>query len=121
MTSRFLHINVLEYSYTAGGQETVISYQYDAANQLTSATQNGATWHYTYDGNGSLVMASPGAAVSNGAKRYTYNVAGFLVKVENYITDWQPQAEMAYDGLGWTWARPSPSPQPPRRRSNGAH
>jgi RHS repeat-associated protein len=42
----------------------------------------------------------PGEDVANGAKRYRYNTAGFLVKVETYTDTWQPQAEMAYDGLG---------------------
>jgi YD repeat-containing protein len=33
-------------------------------------------------------------------KRYTYNTAGFLLKVETYTNSWQTQAEMTYDGLG---------------------
>jgi YD repeat-containing protein len=82
------------------GQTKTTSYTYDEANQLLTATQEGVTWRYTYDGNGSLIQITPGEDVANGAKRYRYNTAGFLVKVETYTTDWQPQAEMAYDGLG---------------------
>ncbi len=101
--------NVLEYSATINGQSTVTSYQYDAANQLTTATKgstapstgSGQVWHYTYDGNGSLVETSPDSSgPANGAKRYTYNTAGFLLKVETYTNSWQTQAEMLYDGLG---------------------
>jgi RHS repeat-associated protein len=92
--------NVLEYAVTLNGQTKTTSYTYDEANQLLTATQEGVTWHYTYDGNGSLIQITPGENVANGAKRYSYNTAGFLVKVETYTTDWQPQAEMAYDGLG---------------------
>ncbi len=58
-------------------------------------------WHYTYDGNGSLLQANPGASAASGSKRYSYSVAGFLIKVELYDgSTWQPQVEMAYDGLG---------------------
>ena len=92
--------NVLEYSSTLNGLSSTVQYTYDAANQLLTAEQNGVTWHYTYDGNGSLIQSTPGETLANGAKRYTYNTAGFLLKVETYTTDWQPQAEMAYDGLG---------------------
>jgi|GEM_PF-2063871 len=57
------------------------------------------------DGNGSLILSTPGdpstgSGVANGAKRYTYNTAGFLLKVETYTNSWQTQAEMLYDGLG---------------------
>ena len=54
----------------------------------------------SHNGNGSLIQTTPGEEVANGAKRYSYNTAGFLVKVETYSDEWQPQAEMAYDGLG---------------------
>lgn len=40
------------------------------------------------------------SGTANGAKRYTYNTAGFLLKVESYLNGWQTQAEMLYDGLG---------------------
>ncbi len=93
--------NVLTYTSTIDGQTTTITYTYDAANQLLTAAQSGVTWHYTYDGNGSLLQANPGASTTSGSKRYSYSVAGFLTKVELYDgSTWQPQAEMAYDGLG---------------------
>ena len=97
--------NVLEYVSTVNGLSSTVSYTYDAANQLLTATNDSVAWHYTYDGNGSLIQStlgdpSTGSGTANGAKRYTYSAAGFLVKVETYTSDWQPQAEMAYDGLG---------------------
>ena len=92
--------NVLEYVATLQGVVTTTTYGYDAANQLSTATQGSIVWHYTYDGNGSLIQSSPGEGVSNGAKRYTYSVAGYLTKVESYTNGWEPQAEMVYDGLG---------------------
>lgn len=93
--------NVLEYTSTVNGQSSSVQYAYDTANQLLTATKDSTVWYYTYDGNGSLVEVSPlSSGPANGAKRYTYNVAGFLVKVEAYLEGWQPQAEMSYDGLG---------------------
>ena len=92
--------NVLEYAATLHGQAKTTTYNYDAANQLLTAEQGSVIWHYEYDGNGSLIQATPGDEVTNGAKRYSYNVAGFLMKVETYTNTWQPQAEMIYDGLG---------------------
>ena len=93
--------NALTYTSTIAGQTTSTTYTYDAANQLLTAVQGGITWHYTYDGNGSLTQANPGPSTTSGSKRYSYSVAGFLTKVELYDgSTWQPQAEMAYDGLG---------------------
>jgi RHS repeat-associated protein len=46
------------------------------------------------------VQSSPGSGPANGAKRYTYNTAGFLIGVETFEGGWQDQARMAYDGLG---------------------
>ncbi len=38
---------------------------------------------------------------ASGARRYTYSTAGYLVKVESHDgSGYQPQAEMAYNGLG---------------------
>ena len=60
-----------------------------------------ATWRYLYDGNGSLVQSMPGDSPANGASRYIYNTAGFLLKVESHDDScWNAQAEMAYNGLG---------------------
>lgn len=92
--------NVLEYTSTINGTSITTTYTYDAANQLLTATKDSTTWHYTYDGNGSLIQATPGDEILNGAKRYIYSAAGFLVKVETYTNSWQSQAEMASDGLG---------------------
>jgi uncharacterized repeat protein (TIGR01451 family) len=92
--------NVLEYRYMVNGESSTVTYTYDAANQLLTAAKDSLVWHYTYDGNGSLIQATPGDELAAGAKRYTYSAAGLLVKVETYTDDWQPQAEMAYDGLG---------------------
>ncbi len=93
--------NALTYTSTISGQTTNITYTYDSANQMLTAAQSGVTWHYTYDGNGSLLQANPGVSTTSGSKRYSYSVAGFLTKVELYDgSTWQPQAEMAYNGLG---------------------
>jgi len=92
--------NVLTYTVTVGGLTTTTTYSYDEANQLRTADRGDVTWHYTYDGNGSLVRTSPAETPTSGAKRYIYNTAGFLVKVDTYTTTWQSQAEMTYDGLG---------------------
>ena len=59
------------------------------------------TWQYDFDGNGSLLQALPGGQPGDGAKRYTYNSAGQLVKVEGHNgAGYQVQAEMVYNGLG---------------------
>ena len=93
--------NVLEYVLTHAGQTVTTTYTYDAANQLLTATQGSVVWHYSYDGNGSLIQSTPGENEAAGAKRYTYSIAGFLTKVEHHDgTGWQTQAEMRYDGLG---------------------
>ena len=43
----------------------------------------------------------PGENPANGASRYTYNSAGFLVSVDSHDgSNWNQQAEMSYDGLG---------------------
>jgi RHS repeat-associated protein len=76
---------------------------YNEANEqeIAQASDTGVTWQYVYDGNGNLVQSMPGNSPANGASRYTYNTAGFLVKVESHDdSGWNTQAEMAYDGLG---------------------
>jgi YD repeat-containing protein len=85
----------------ASDQSTTTTYTYDAANQLVTAQSEDATWNYVYDGNGSLIKVLPNGSESNGAKRYTYNAAGYLVKVEAHDENsWNVQAEMNYDGMG---------------------
>ena len=43
----------------------------------------------------------PDGNATNGAKRYTYNPAGYLTQVEAHNgVDWNVQAEMDYNGLG---------------------
>ena len=65
--------------------------------KLLSDTQGSVVWHYSYDGNGSLIQSTPGESEASGAKRYTYSVAGFLIRVEDHDgTGWQNQAEMVY-------------------------
>lgn len=94
--------NVLEYEMVINGQSTFTTYSYDDANQLLTASEGEVTWYYNYDSNGSLIQSTPGETLSAGAKRYSYNTAGFLVSVETYTgtVDWELQAEMLYDGLG---------------------
>jgi serralysin len=93
--------NVLAYTRVVDGISNVITYTYDDANQLLTATEGETTWYYTYNSNGSLVMSSPSQGEANGATRNTYNTAGYLVKVEEHNgTAWQIQSEMRYDGLG---------------------
>lgn len=70
--------NVLELERNLGPGTVVTTYTYDFANQLETATENGVTWQYHYDANGSLIETSPSGTASSGAKRYTYNVAGYL-------------------------------------------
>jgi YD repeat-containing protein len=80
---------------------TVTAYTYDAANQLVTAQSEDTTWNYVYDGNGSLIKVLPNGSETSGAKRYSYNAAGYLVKVEAHDgSAWNIQAEMSYDGLG---------------------
>ena len=85
---------------TSSSETTTTEYTYDSANQLNTAVEDGVTWYYGYDGNGSLVQTDPGGEAA-GAKRYTYNTAGYLTKVETHTgSTWEGQAEMKYDGLG---------------------
>jgi RHS repeat-associated protein len=95
--------NVLNYQRTVGGGTITTTYTYNAGNELVTAqaSDTNVVWNYSYDGNGSLIQSVPGGSPANGASRYTYNTAGYLVKVESYgDSGWNTQAEMAYDGLG---------------------
>lgn len=70
------------------------SYQYDSANQLLTAEKGESLWHYVYDSNGSLVEVLPNNTETSGAKRYTYNTAGYLTQVETHNgSGWDVQAE----------------------------
>ena len=66
------------------------------------ASNESITWHYLYDNNGSLTEVIPdGTTPVSGARRYSYNAAGFLTRAETHNgTTYQPQAEMQYNGLG---------------------
>lgn len=96
--------NVLTYTRTTAGQDVATSYTYDAANQLVTAeaSDDPITWLYTYDANGNLTEITPnGLAPDNGARRYTYNRADRLIRVETHDgTAYWPRAEMMYNGLG---------------------
>jgi hypothetical protein len=47
------------------------------------------------------VEVLPNGAEASGAKRYTYNTAGYLMQVETHNgSSWDTQAEMAYNDLG---------------------
>ncbi|NOH00462.1 MAG: hypothetical protein HND47_00085 [Chloroflexi bacterium] len=85
----------------ASDETTSTNYTYDVANQLLTAEMDGTVWQYEYDGNGSLIKTLPNGNETNGAKRYTYNTAGYLVKVETHNqSGWYVQAEMTYNGFG---------------------
>jgi RHS repeat-associated protein len=96
--------NVLTRTQVISGFASTTRYIYDAANQLVQAQVSGdpTTWHYAYDGMGRLTDVTPnGTAPVNGARRYTYSAAGFLLKTELHDgAAYQPQAEMHYNGLG---------------------
>ncbi|MBN2116321.1 MAG: hypothetical protein JW730_07115 [Anaerolineales bacterium] len=93
--------NVLELQKNLGPGTIVTTYSYDAANQLATAVENGVTWQYHYDENGSLIETLPDGNAASGAKRYTYNTAGYLMQVEMHNgSGWNAQAEMDYNGLG---------------------
>jgi YD repeat-containing protein len=86
---------------TASTDSSTTSYTYDDANQLVTAQADGTEWHYIYDANGNLTEVLPNGNEADGAKRYTYNAAGYLVKVESHDgSGWNLQAEMSYNGLG---------------------
>ncbi len=86
---------------TVGDRLSVTSYQYDNANQLLTAQAENMEWRYVYDANGSLREVLPNGHAASGAKRYTYNAAGYLVRVESHDgLGWSVQAEMSYNGLG---------------------
>ncbi len=96
--------NVLTRTQTVLGQTVVTTYTYNAAHQLVTAKADteSTTWYYQYDNNGGLVAITPnGLAPANGAKRYSYDTAGQLVKAEQHDgSAYQAVSEMAYDGLG---------------------
>jgi RHS repeat-associated protein len=95
--------NVLQYTQTQDGSTVTTTYDYNRANQLTTAQADNSpiVWHYVYDANGRLTEVLPDGVPANGAKRYTYHTAGFLVKAEAHDgSAYQPQAEMLYNGLG---------------------
>ena len=93
--------NVLTYTATHYGLTTTTTYTYDEANQLLTADDGTTDWSYTYDSNGSLRQSDPGTSAANGSALYTYNTAGYLVKLEKHNgIEWQIQSKMKYDGLG---------------------
>jgi len=95
--------NVLQYTQTQDGSTVTTTYDYDNANQLTTAQADNSpiVWQYVYDANGRLTEVLPDGNPANGAKRYTYHTAGFLVKAEAHDgSAYQLQAEMFYNGLG---------------------
>jgi hypothetical protein len=48
-----------------------------------------------------LLSTQPESGLASGSKKYSYNTAGYLTKVEGYTgTAWYTQAEMSYTGLG---------------------
>ena len=95
--------NVLQYTQNLGGSPVTTAYNYNNANQLTTAQMDNSpiVWEYAYDPNGRLTDILPDGNQVNGAKRYTYNAAGFLIQTKAHDgSGYQPQAEMLYDGLG---------------------
>jgi YD repeat-containing protein len=79
--------NTLAYTQTLAEQAAATTYTYDDANQLVTAHADGdpITWHYTYDGNGSLTEITPdGTTPASGARRYTYSPAGYLLRLETH-------------------------------------
>ena len=99
--------NMLEANSDLGTGTVTTTYTYDVANRLVTATNpdpstgSGQAWHYEYDGNGSLIKVLPNGDEASGAKRYTYNGAGYLTQVESHNgSSWVSQAEMTYNGLG---------------------
>jgi RHS repeat-associated protein len=116
-----------EYRYDALSNVTVMTeaitativthYTYNAANQLLTArrSDDGITWHYTFDRRGNLTRQTPGGtAPAEGETRYTYDAAGHLVRVELYTAGaYITLAEAAYDADGervrlTTWAEGVP-------------
>jgi RHS repeat-associated protein len=107
---------IFQYSYDANGQliavntpaNRTIRYQYDAAGNRTTVTDNAAPTSYatnnlneytkvgnavyTYDTDGNLTSKTEGGQTSN----YTYDVENRLVKVITPVGTWDYQ----YDGLG---------------------
>jgi YD repeat-containing protein len=96
--------NTLLAKQITNSQTVTTSYTYDAASQLSTAqsTDTQVTWHYSYDNNGSLIELIPGEnGPTNGARKYSYNTAGQLTKVEQHDgTSYQTQSQMSYNGLG---------------------
>jgi len=70
------------------GLPSVVAYQYDNANRLTSA--GGVT--YTFDDNGNLL--------SDGVNTYTYDS-------DNRLTSVNGTTSYAYNGLGDRYQKPS--------------
>jgi len=103
-----------EYAYDAVGNRTamtetitstvVTTYTYNAANQLVTAraSDNGVTWHYTFDRRGNLVRQTPGGMEpAEGETRYTYDGASQLARVELYTAgDYTTLAEAVYNADG---------------------
>ncbi|MCS6938871.1 MAG: hypothetical protein NZM94_06345, partial [Roseiflexus sp.] len=112
--------NVLTRTQKINGVTTTTIYTYNAGNQLVTAQTSGdpTVWRYRYDGNGSLVEVTPnGTTPANGARRYTYNAAGHLIRAEQHDgSAYRLQAEMHYTGrgervrlLGWTAGLSAPT------------
>lgn len=95
--------NALQYTQNLGGSAVTTTYNYNNANQLTTAQMDNSpiVWEYAYDPNGRLTDILPDGIATNGAKQYTYNTAGYLTQTQAHDgSAYQLQAEMLYDGLG---------------------
>jgi RHS repeat-associated protein len=95
--------NVLQYAQSLSGSSVTTTYAYDDANQMTTAQMDNSpvVWQYHFDANGQLTEILPDGNPANGAKRYTFNTAGYLTEVETHEgSSYELQAEMFYDGLG---------------------
>jgi len=80
--------NTLQLERDLGPGTVTTTYNYDAANQLNTASEGSNTWQFTYDANSSLT--------SNGVSSYTYDSANRLIAVDGTEID----SSMSYNGLG---------------------
>jgi len=96
--------NVLQSTESIDTATVTTTFGYNDGNELITAQMDNSSivWKYYYDDTGNLICILPNAPYhTNGAKLYTYNAAGHLIKTETHDgSGYQLQAEMLYDGLG---------------------
>jgi RHS repeat-associated protein len=92
------HITTSGYAYDGAGNltnDSVNALTYDAENRVITSTQSGATYSYSYDGNGLRVMKTP---PSGSATVYIFSGSKVIAEYASGAAPGSPTSEYIYSG-----------------------